>query len=105
VGVIIALAANRFGFTHLARKNIDRILSLPDRAGIFAFQAPKSYILIAGMMLLGIILRNSPLPKPYLAIIYVAIGGALLQASLNYFGRLYLVVAEGEFTGRGRSRR
>jgi hypothetical protein len=99
VGVLIALAANYFGFTHLARKNIDRILRLPDRAGLFAFQAPKSYLLIAGMMALGLVLRNSPLPKPYLAIIYVAIGGALLQASLNYFTRVYAVVTAGEFLG------
>jgi hypothetical protein len=102
IGLVIALVANRFGFAHLAQKNIDRILRLPDRPGIFAFQAPKSYFLIIGMILLGVTLRHSPLPKPYLAVIYVAIGGALLQASLNYFGRLYLVIAEGEFAGRRR---
>ena len=100
IGIVIALAANRFGFTHMAQKNIDRILRLPKKAGVFAFQAGRSYVIIIFMILLGVVLRHSPMPKPYLAIIYVAIGGALLQASLNYFLRLHRVIADGEFAGR-----
>ena len=102
VGLVIALTANRFGFTHMAQKNIDRILRLPERACVFAFQAWRGYVIIVGMMLLGVILKHSPLPKPYLAIIYVAVGGALIQASVNYFTRLHRVIAQGEFLGRGR---
>ena len=60
----------------------------------------KGYLIIIGMMALGILLRRSPLPRPYLAIVYVAIGGALLQASLNYFVRLYQLVGQGEFLSK-----
>ena len=97
LGLLIALAANRFGFTRLAHKNIQRILDYPSQVCVFAFQAWSGYIIIIGMIALGVVLRHSPLPKPYLAVVYVAIGGALLQASLNYFARLSVVIADGEF--------
>ena len=102
LGVGIALAANRFGFTRLAHKNIKRILRLPARACVFSFQAWSGYLIIAFMMTLGIVLRHSPLPKAYLAVVYVAVGGALLQASLNYFARLARVIAQGRFPGAAR---
>jgi hypothetical protein len=92
LGVIISIAANYYQFSKLARKNIDRILALNSRACLFAFQAWKGYIIIAVMISGGILLRSSVLPKPYLAVVYAAIGGALLQASLNYYATFYQVV-------------
>ena len=84
-GIILSLAAYRFGFSGIARKNINRICLLPEKGCIFAFQAWKSYLIIAFMIALGIILRHSPIPKHYLAIIYTTIGGALLLSSLHYY--------------------
>ena len=88
-GVILSLAAYCFGFSGIARKNIDRICLLPEKGCIFAFQAWKSYLIIAIMILLGIILRHSPIPKHYLAIVYITIGGALLLSSLHYYRGLW----------------
>jgi hypothetical protein len=88
-GIILSLAAYRFGFSGIARNNIDRICLLPERGCIFAFQAWKSYLIIAFMMALGIILRHSPIPKHYLATIYTTIGGALMLSSLHYYRRLW----------------
>ena len=88
-GIILSLAAYRFVFSGIARKNIDRICLLPAKGCIFAFQAWKSYLIIAVMITLGIILRHSPIPKDYLAIIYTIIGGALLLSSLHYYIRLW----------------
>lgn len=88
-GVILSLAVYRFGFSGIAQKNIDRICLLPERGCIFAFQAWKSYLIIACMVTLGIILRHSPIPKQYLAIVYTTIGGALLLSSLHYYKRLW----------------
>ena len=88
-GIILSLAAYRFRFSGIARKNIDRICLLPERGCIFAFQAWKSYLIIACMITLGIILRHSPIPKHYLAIIYTTIGGALLLSSLHYYRGLW----------------
>jgi len=88
-GFILSLAAYRFGFSGIARKNIDRICLLPEKGCIFAFQAWKSYLIITFMITLGTILRHSPIPKHYLAIVYTTIGGALLLSSLHYYRGLW----------------
>ena len=89
LGIILSLAVYRFGFSGIARKNIDRICLLPEKGCIFAFQAWKSYLIIAVMVTLGIILRHSPIPKHYLAIVYTTVGGALLLSSLHYYRGLW----------------
>lgn len=82
---------HRFGFSHLARKNLLRIYSQSpqkDKICVFAFQNTRSYILIVIMMTMGYGLRHSGLPKTYLAPIYIAIGFALVLSSLLYYKRL-----------------
>ena len=88
-GIILSLVVYRFGFSGIARKNIDRICLLPEKGCIFAFQAWKSYLIIVVMITLGIILRHSPIPKHYLAIVYTTVGGALLLSSLHYYRGLW----------------
>ncbi len=87
VAVALGLIKARFVFLRLAKKNIARIRSLSphkDRICIFAFQAMRSYLLIIGMITLGILLRISPLPRLYLGGIYVIIGLAMGLSSLAY---------------------
>ena len=91
LGMILALAAYRFGFSKIARKNIDRLCLLADKSCIFAFQAWRSYLIILFMILLGLSLRRSPLPRPYLAVIYITIGGALFLASFQFYRRIWMV--------------
>jgi hypothetical protein len=86
VGVLLALVIYRFGFSEIAKKNIQRINSIHrEKPSIFAFQKWSSYPLVAVMVALGIILRHSPLPKPYLAVLYIGIGGGLFLSSLLYY--------------------
>src|SRR5574340_309081 len=89
-GMILAAGIYTFGFSRLARKNIQRITDLPGRkVCLFAFQAWPSYPLVGFMIGLGIYLRvYSGLPKPMLAILYLGIGTALFASSLLYFARL-----------------
>ena len=89
LGIVLLLAVYFFGFSGIARKNIDRICLLSEKGCIFAFQAWKSYLIIVVMIALGIILRHSPISRQYLAIVYMAIGGALLLASLHYYRWLW----------------
>jgi hypothetical protein len=89
VGIAVALTAYRFSFSKIAHKNIKRLCQLSDKACIFAFQAWKSYVIIGVMIMLGLALRHSPLPRSYLAIVYLAIGGALLLSSGHYYGCLW----------------
>lgn len=92
-GLLLATAIYLFGFSKLARKNIQRINGMKgDKACLFAFQQWTSYPLVFFMIFLGIYLRvYSPLPKPLLAILYLGIGGGLFSSSLHYFAD----IAEG----------
>jgi hypothetical protein len=91
LGIGISVIANRLQFSKLALKNIERILQYADLACLFAFQAWKGYLIIIVMVTGGILLRSSAIPKPYLAVVYAAIGGALIQASLNYYWQFYRI--------------
>jgi hypothetical protein len=92
LGAVIALVVYRYKFSKIARVNIDRLCMLEDKSCIFAFQAWYAYIIILVMIALGVALRHSPIPKPYLAVIYTAIGGALFLASFHFFRRLWVVL-------------
>ena len=83
-------------FLKVAQDNIARIWDSPDRACLFSFQAWRGYLIIAVMIPLGLLLRNSPLPKPYLAVLYTAIGGGLFLASFHYYAFFYRVVWRGQ---------
>jgi len=91
-GISFSVLANRFQFSRLAVKNIHRINTLNDRTCVFSFQAWTGYLIIAIMMSAGILLRKSSIPKPYLAVLYATIGGALMQASLNYYRHFFRTV-------------
>jgi hypothetical protein len=91
ISIISAIAAYRYGFSGIAIKNISRLCLLSDKSCLFSFQAWKSYLLIVFMIILGITLRHSPLPKHYLAIIYMTIGGALFLSSFHYYRLIWQV--------------
>ena len=84
-GLILAVLSFRWGFGGIARKNIRRLRRLPEKGCFFAFQAWKSYLIIIAMIALGITLRHSSIPKPFLAVAYTAIGGALVLGSYHYY--------------------
>jgi fumarate reductase subunit D len=85
LGGVAAVAVYRFGFLKIARKNIDRVCRFSGKRCLFAFQAWKSYLIIALMIALGVLLRHSAIPRHLLAVIYETIGGALFLSSLHYY--------------------
>lgn len=90
-GAATGYAIYRFGFSHLARRNLVRIYAQApqkEKVCVFAFQNIRSYFLIVIMISLGYGLRHSGIPKTYLAPIYIAIGLALTFSSLLYYNRL-----------------
>ena len=90
VGVVLGLNIYRFGFSKFADKNIQRIDTYEnDKVCIFAFQEWTSYPLVVVMISLGIFLRKySPLPKSWLAPVYLGIGTSLFFAGLHYYRQL-----------------
>ncbi len=92
IGLVLAWILYRFGFFYFAQKNIDRIGISSGKRCLFAFQTWKSYLLICVMITLGIVLRNSPIPKHYLSVMYTMIGGALILSSFRYYFHLWRVL-------------
>jgi hypothetical protein len=84
-GLAFALIMRRYSFLKVAEKNLDRIAELPTRPCIFSFISWRSWLLVAFMITLGSTLRHSPVPKEYLAVIYLGIGLGLLLSGLKYF--------------------
>ena len=89
-GLLLAAAIYLIMFKRFADLNIARIRAMTgERICIFAFQRWTSYPLVVIMMSMGIYLRvYSPIPKPYLAILYIGIGSSLLFASWRYYRQL-----------------
>jgi len=89
-GCVLAFLIFRFGFSGFALRNIKRIELIPkEKVCLFAFQRWTSYPLIIFMVSLGIFLRKySPIPKPWLGIMYIGIGGSLFLASFHYYMKI-----------------
>jgi hypothetical protein len=88
LALAIGLLKGRFLLFRMARRNIRRILDLSphkEKICLFAFQAVQAYLLIFGMMAAGIILRRSSVSREVLAVIYLAVGSALIYASIAYW--------------------
>jgi len=83
-GLVLSLFIYHFGFMKLVKKNSSRIMSFTEKKCIFAFQPWRSYVIIIIMVMLGATLRHSPLPKPFLAVIYIGFGLAMVLSSLKY---------------------
>lgn len=80
-GTVLAL----FGFSRVAARNVERIDALPERASPWAVMAPASYVLVAFMMTLGLVLRRVPMvPRLPLGVLYLGIGSALGLSSGVY---------------------
>ena len=90
IGVFAALLIHHFGFLRVVDKNLGRILPMNGKRCVFSFMSWKSYLMVGLMMAMGIALRHSPIPKPYLAVLYLGIGLALILSSIRYLRVLLL---------------
>ena len=95
-GFVFALFIHHFGFLRLVDRNLGRILPMKGRRCVFSFMPWKSYFLVVVMIFLGSLLRHSSLPKIYLAILYMAIGTALILSSVRYLRYLIMVIKNKE---------
>lgn len=83
-GILLALVIHHFGFLRVVNKNLGRLLPVNEPKCIFSFISWKSYLIIAVMVSLGVLLRHSPIPRPLLSILYTGIGLALILSSFKY---------------------
>jgi len=69
-----------------AEANARRILAAGDGRFIGSVFSVGSWALVVMMMFLGSRLRDSSLPRPWLGLIYTAVGVALVRASVVSWG-------------------
>ncbi len=93
-GIFLAFHISYFGFRKIVNKNLKRIQQMDEKTYITSFIHKKSYLLILIMIVMGSLLRHSSIPKQYLAILYIAIGSALILSSVRY---LRACIADNKF--------
>jgi hypothetical protein len=84
-GIVVAIPIYYFGFLRLANRNLNRLLPLTEKRCLFSFMTWKSYLIVPVMVSMGIFLRHSPIPKPYLSVVYSGIGLGLFLSGIWYF--------------------
>ncbi len=89
VGFTFSFWGHKYGVSKIVRKNVQRIHGLPESVCCFAFTPLRGYTMIALMITIGILLRSSSLPRYYLSLPYIAMGGALLMGSGQFFREFY----------------
>jgi hypothetical protein len=85
----LGLAKGHFMLNRTAGRIVDRIRHRGDGRCVGGFVSWRTWIFIASMMALGIILRHSPLPRRVVGFIYVAVGIALIAGAVTLWRALY----------------
>jgi len=80
-GLTLGTAKTFFVLDRVARKNIKRIKEFEDKVCIGSVYSWKTWVLVAGMIVLGRFLRTTVLPGEVVGLIYTAVGWALMLAS------------------------
>ena len=94
-GILAGLLVHLLGFLKIAEKNIARLMLYTSPRCVFSFMTFKSWFTVIIMMAMGIGLRHSQIPKQFLAVIYIAIGGGLFLSGTIYLKnaiRLFLKI-------------
>lgn len=92
IGLGLSLVIHHFGFLRIVDKNLGRISKMEGKRCAFSFLTWKSYLIVAIMVTMGIMLRHSTIPKQYLSVLYLGIGVALILSSVRYFRNLFAAI-------------
>ena len=84
--LLLGLAKSRLLLMPSARANSERILAAGEHRCVGGTVSWGAWGLVAVMMLGGILLRHSTLPRPWLGVAYLAVGTALLRGSFVTWG-------------------
>ncbi|MEG1859367.1 MAG: hypothetical protein RR193_03400 [Christensenellaceae bacterium] len=91
IAVVVFGLFFKFVFFRLYKKHLSRIKSFEkEKICMFAFFDVKGYIIMACMITLGIILRNTGiLPPIYLGMLYTGLGFAMAGASICFLSAFF----------------
>lgn len=85
VALTVGYAKGRFVLGKSAKKGVERITSFPNPSGLGKIYSPKYYLLLGGMMGLGLSIKYLGIPDDIRGTVDIAIGIALLTGALVYF--------------------
>ncbi|MBT3318104.1 hypothetical protein HN388_08975, partial [bacterium] len=83
-GILLGILQYRKVFSTLTDKYIDRINSLPEKAFVLLCFAPRTWVIITSMSLMGIFLRNSSIPKLLLTAPYIMMAICLIAGGVQF---------------------
>lgn len=86
LSVLVFVVFQIFVFGKLVKKHTERISNYTEEKHLFIkFFDKKSFVIMAFMMILGIVLRSGGLaPKRFIAFFYAGLGASLLLAGLKF---------------------
>lgn len=84
VGLFVGYMKGRHVLAKSASKGIERLKTLPNPAPLSQIYSPKYYLLLGGMIVLGMSIKFFGVPSDIRGLVDVAIGAALIQGSLVY---------------------
>lgn len=88
IGLLLGFIKGRFVLSKTARRVMARILALSPPIHFSQVYAPSYWLLIAGMVGLGMSLRFLPFPVDGRGVVDIAIGSALIHGAMFYFRHL-----------------
>ncbi|MBT7311256.1 hypothetical protein HN843_05795 [bacterium] len=83
-GILLGIILYRKVFNVLTDKYIDRINCLPEKTFVLLCFAPKSWVMIVLMSSMGILLRNSSIPKLLLTTPYIMMTICLIAGGVQF---------------------
>jgi hypothetical protein len=83
-GMLVGLLFYWKIFSAVTDKYIGRINFLPEKAFIWACFAPRSWLLITAMSVMGVFLRNSSIPKLFLIVPYLMMAFGLVAGGFKF---------------------
>lgn len=84
-GLLLGNTKGRFVMSKAARKNVERIRSLPEPQSFKGLFTPRYILLVMVMMGIGMGMRSIGLAKDVRGLVDIAVGAALIQGATVYF--------------------
>ncbi len=81
IGIILGSLKSYLVLNKAASRGVERIKRFGDNTCIGAVYSWRTWLLVLGMMLFGVILRMSAIPPAFIGTVCIAIGWALLFSS------------------------
>jgi hypothetical protein len=85
MALYIGYLKGKFVLSKAANKGVARIKSLPNPVSVTSIYSRKYYVLLLGMMGLGMVMKVLGLPNDLRGAIDIAVGAALISGACSYF--------------------